>query len=1646
MKHLFKSGLAVFAFVLLTLSNQGATIEPVQCVQKVNLPDYNGVYECFHVCEDEHDPEPCPTCCPSQGGSGGGGGRRKKPKFLPGMSSFHGGGASPCKVCGGGGGGGGNECCEEGAQSRAQPAFHHEGGMAFWSVKEPRLNLFLNDKPFWYQPSRGPEMAFHLIYKNKMGTNGIIGTRQRLIFSVGTNWHTPWRSYLQEAPNPDWQSYFVYSGDGSVQEYIIGLDDPRTGVNLTNEGTTFTAKFNTGERRIFGPGIDFSGTNLWFLSRIEYPGGITNRFEYLITNDTVRLNKIIDSDNRETTFEYTNSTHYSNLISKVIGPFGQTAILTYTNGQLLSIKDMAGLDSKMEYDTTNRLSKLITPYGTNTFTYYWETNWNGLRVNEHGLRKHFYLRGDGPTNLFPAFASDYASLTNYLSYLSTNITETFDNTNSHQRNSYYWGPRQYANLSQGVRDDLDDFTFQIGDLSTNDFNKGRTRHWLMRDAGYMGVDAADYISDTVAMEREPSPNADGSAEGLIIWYDHLTKHLRDYEGNPQAIKTEAWRFAGTNWHVVNYQRHFNSRITGRKSNYGEPDAGQLKTVTYTLAANNIDVIALAGAGADNFTRTWDAFHQVVSNFNAIGEVTYSEYDSLHRLTNVTYPNGLVTRYTYDGNGYVSTVIDGSATAGLRTNSYTWTNGLVYTHTDERGLTVTNVYDVFGRLLRQNYPDGTYVTNVYDKLDVIQSIDRLGNTNRYEYNSFQQVVRQIDALNRTNTLEYCDCGSLNTATDPLGNATSYTTDNAGRQTRVTFPGASYVDYVYDTAGHLLYTSDSAGVRVTNHYRIEGLVYAVSNAAGQVFLKKFDDDGNVTWQMDEHGVKTAFYYDGLDRLTNRATIKVGAAYPPQEVYDWASFEAFFYTENISEPTSHEDVGIPAILRTTYSYDLFGRKTNEVRTDIDSAATLENTSFSYYPSGDLQTLTDGKGQTTTWKYDQYGHMTNKIDAASADMFRYAYDANGRLTNRWSPAKGTTKYSYDAVGNLTSIDYPASTDITMQYDGNNRITNMVDAAGTTRFTYASFGALLSEDGPWESDTVSYTHDNGRRRNGLSVQAPNATAWSQSYGYDSAQRLSSLTSRAGTFSYLYLTGIVSGVRSASPLIKRLSLPNGAIITNQYGGGQSGDLALLTETKLLNSGSATLSRHTYIYDYSNRRTNHVRTDGSYVDYGYDAMGQLKTALGRESGGTTNRWHEQFRYAYDLAGNLTNRVQNKLTNSFTLNSLNQLTGGSRGGRFTVAGTTTSPATNVTVNTSNSVLYLDYTFASTNHALSDGTNIFTAIGKDNLGRIDTNVCTSYLPASLTFAYDSNGNLIYDGHKALEYDDENQLTRIIATNLFKSEFTYDGKLRRRIRTEYTWQNSTWVMTNEVRYVYDGNLVIQERDNFNNPCVTYTRGTDLGGTLEGAGGIGGLLARTDHRSLIVDHCYYHADANGNVIAMIDPQANVVARYFYEPFGGVFSMSGPLAEANVYRFSSKETDPSGLVYYLYRYYDSAVQRWINRDPIHEAGGWNLYGFVNNNPVSHFDPFGLIRGSYPDPYCGAKCGKQLATDLSVCAAVFAAAIAIFVFLPPTGPIAAHLMGVAATCAVAAIARHALCIRSCLMTGQCPYPIGPYPGSWPWRMP
>ncbi|PLX40040.1 MAG: hypothetical protein C0608_10075 [Deltaproteobacteria bacterium] len=170
-------------------------------------------------------------------------------------------------------------------------------------------------------------------------------------------------------------------------------------------------------------------------------------------------------------------------------------------------------------------------------------------------------------------------------------------------------------------------------------------------------------------------------------------------------------------------------------------------------------------------------------------------------------------------------------------------------------------------------------------------------------------------------------------------------------------------------------------------------------------------------------------------------------------------------------------------------------------------------------------------------------------------------------------------------------------------------------------------------------------------------------------------------------------------------------------------------------------------------------------------------------------------------------------------------------------------------------------------------------------------------------------------------------------------------------TYTSGAWVETTRNLFVYDGWNLVQELSDMGNVVRSYVWGLDLSGTLQGAGGVGGLLATVENGNLF-DYSY---DGNGNDAAISDGLGDVVAYYEYDPFGNTAYAAGPSAATNPYRFSTKYLDTeTNLYYYGYRYYSPELGRWINRDPIEEEGGLNLYGFVGNDPINAYDLLGQM--------------------------------------------------------------------------------------------
>jgi len=75
------------------------------------------------------------------------------------------------------------------------------------------------------------------------------------------------------------------------------------------------------------------------------------------------------------------------------------------------------------------------------------------------------------------------------------------------------------------------------------------------------------------------------------------------------------------------------------------------------------------------------------------------------------------------------------------------------------------------------------------------------------------------------------------------------------------------------------------------------------------------------------------------------------------------------------------------------------------------------------------------------------------------------------------------------------------------------------------------------------------------------------------------------------------------------------------------------------------------------------------------------------------------------------------------------------------------------------------------------------------------------------------------------------------------------------------------------------------------YTWGLDLSGTLQGAGGVGGLPSQTIITPTTASSYFPLADANGNAVTYITGADNVQAHYVYDAFGGLVSHSCDMAD-----------------------------------------------------------------------------------------------------------------------------------------------------------
>ncbi|MGI5870356.1 MAG: RHS repeat domain-containing protein [Kiritimatiellia bacterium] len=249
---------------------------------------------------------------------------------------------------------------------------------------------------------------------------------------------------------------------------------------------------------------------------------------------------------------------------------------------------------------------------------------------------------------------------------------------------------------------------------------------------------------------------------------------------------------------------------------------------------------------------------------------------------------------------------------------------------------------------------------------------------------------------------------------------------------------------------------------------------------------------------------------------------------------------------------------------------------------------------------------------------------------------------------------------------------------------------------------------------------------------------------------------------------------------------------------------------------------------------------------------------------------------------------------------------------------------------------------NHTASSVDSDTTTYTANNLNQY---TFFSNLVQSCNPVYDLDGNMLTNDVWSYTWDCENRLVSVSSNNVCVVSNAYDHMSRRVLK---------WTPSYTTTFVYDGWLPILEIVASASEVATnaYIWGKDLSGSLQGAGGVGGLLAVWMNETW---HFPFY-DNNGNITAYVNEQGVIVAEYVYDAYGGAIAASGSMSDTFRHRFSTKYYDTEiGLYYYGYRFYSPSIHRWLNRDPIEEEGGRNLYAFCGNDGVNQWDFLGMNR-------------------------------------------------------------------------------------------
>ena len=963
--------------------------------------------------------------------------------------------------------------------------------------------------------------------------------------------------------------------------------------------------------------------------------------------------------------------------------------------------------------------------------------------------------------------------------------------------------------------------------------------------------------------------------------------------------------------------------------YEKDENGGIKSYTYNADG---ELASIKEPDGNVTSMSYDANGNILSVTAPTGEQNLYTYNPRNLLDSETEYSGAVKNYTYNENGQILT----QTISGLGTRYYEYNGGRIVSSTDYEGHKSLKSYDDYGNLRTETDSGGNQTVYAYDALNRLISVtdsdgtesytydqkgnktsvtDKRGNITYYNYNSNNflvsmstpkgitlyeyngegQLTKQTNPDKTTVTNIYDGVGNVIESVNENGEKTTFTYDNANQMlTKTVWNGdTGYTEsYEYYSGGNLKKTVFADGTSESYEYDNQNRLVKVTDHLGNSTVSEYDASENLLSSSDAEGNTVKNTYDRYGRMTKTTDANGNVT----------TFDSYDFNGNCLQKTN------PAGQVICFEYDSRGLMTKSILKAKNAGEEDISVSYEYDAAGRVKKYIDEEGHKFFTEYDSAGNII-KVTDAEGNVVKSNYDEMNNLTLSTDAVGVETQYNYDCMGNLietiANLNTAREEKSQNSYDKLGRVTKSVDAEnGTSKYTYDRFGNVKTQTDPGGGKTV-YNYDSMNRV----TSSVNPMGNKKTYTYDDVGRLSeekNANSQSTSYEY-YKNGWIKSFTDELGTVSYTYDKNGNVLT-------------------VKDENGTITRE---YDNMNRVTKYTDFRGNEIKYSYDNLGNLVKLT--YPGGRI------VRYTYYKTGSVKTVTDwNNRVTSFEYDGNSRLIKTSRPDGSVEERTYDANgrvSTIVDKNGKNVINQKVYSYDESGNVTEISSSDGTSIDKLSGAEMEYNKCNQLIKYNgKEVKYDAEGNMTYgplNGKMAkFVYDCRNRLVSAGGIT-----YGYDAENNRISQTE-----------NGVKTEY-----VVDSVNKLTRILTSEKEGDTTYYIHGAG----LLAQENDGEYLI----YHFNNIGSTEAVTDIDGKTVETFDYGPYGELTSKN---KNGIIFLYNGEYgvvTDGNGLYYMRARYYNPEIKRFINQDvvvgTITESPTLNRYAYVNGNPISLTDPFGL---------------------------------------------------------------------------------------------